>query len=869
MAYKYIKPNILKGGELADFKDPFSNVLQEMNDCLGSVAELNKPLQLASSVVTGLDDCLHGASDFTNVLSLVEDAVDGAEGIIPVLSPIPVIGEVADTFNGVLISINSVINTVTKAFEEINGAIITPVMDVLDDVKKGIVDSQKLVTTVSTTVPQYVNTVSILSYLMDIADPLTQLLTGTEPGERLNKVVTELNTVKDKVGTEVKPLADGIKKITDGIKYFADEVKKMLDKLFDAIDSFLRDNLGYKGPKLSVDTAINGIEHAAKIAGSIMSGLEKAVTSLAPVRWALDAIKWITDHILKPVIDWIMKHTGLQKLVDSAKEAVCKKLGVEKIFSFIEDKVDNDGIQSKKQEAGSEQSAATVKAFSDFAEALGNYRNNKSEALKDATFGLVSAITGASIDSHQGGIMPDWPDVPDLNSNSPDGSVALMLPGYSLRDRELGRAFDAIATMHSGRLAAGSGKPALGGITSLFVSADEPVPLPEVDSKAWPNCSALIDKAKEVADTLTVLSTDSTTLYTSMKGFYKSLVLPHAFGSQVADMHEALITCNDFLKFVLAFKVDFINTLVAGVKPIITKQIDDCAQVTREVQPLQDAFTEVEMAASEVRNAMPKTGLVGKAIGRLDGWAIAVQQLVAVMEQAADKSNDEEGKYDDRIDQLKSQIETSAQNLMDRLENIDSATQSAHASTRQLVQALDDYSSALSPLSIHSQTMSVKAMPALHRTAHVLGIVDSIFDPLSCLLQEEKCVDGQTMIKQCASSVAEAIQDAGKAASKVEAFEKIAEDFAEKVLPMGQIAAAMSNASGVLSKVVADTFKTQAAKLSGAYGELSDLLKQTKQYESKEKDGKLLTIANDLVDGKFVEDIQTLLKQMEGNDAQA
>lgn len=853
---------------MADFKDPFSNVLQEMNDCLSSVGELNEPLQLASSVVTGLDDCLHGASDFTNVLSLVEDAVDGAEGIIPVLSPIPVVGEVADAFDGVLASINSVITATTDTFEEINGAIITPVMDVLDDVKKGMVDLQKVVTMVSTTVPQYVNTVSILSYLMDIAYPLTQLLVGTEPGERLNKVVTELNTVKDKVGTAVKPLADGLKKITDGIKYFADEVKKMLEKLFDAIDSFLRDKLGYKGPKLSVDTAINGIEHAAQIAGSIMSGLEKAVTSLAPVRWALDAIKWITDHILKPVINWIMKHTGLQKLVDSAEEAVCKKLGVEDIFGFIKGEVDNDGIQSKKQEAGSEQSGATVKAFSDFAEALGNYRNNKSEALKDATFGLVSAITGTPIDPDQGGVMPDWPDVPDLNSNSSDGSVALMQPGYSLRDRELDRAFDAIDAMHSSRLAAGSGKPALG-ITSLLVSADGPVPLPAVDPKAWPNCSALIDKAKEVAGTLTVLSTDSTTLYTSMKGFDGSLVLPDAFGSQVADMHEALITCDDFLKFVLAFKVDFINTLVAGVEPIITKQMDDCTQVTGEVQPLQAAFTEVEVAASGVRDAMPKTGLVSKTIGRLDGWAIAVQQLVAIMERAADKSGDEEGKYDDRIDQLKSQIEASAQDLMDRLENIDSAIQSAHASTKQLVHALDDYSGALSPLSTHSQAMSVKAMPALHRTAHVLGIIDSIFDPLSCLLQVEGCVDGDTMVKKGASFAAEAIQGVGEAASKVEAFEKIAEDFAEQVLPMGQIASAMSNASGVLSEVVADTFKTQAAKLGGAYGKLSDLLKQTKQYESKDKDGKPLTIANDLVDGKFVEDIQTLLKQMEGNDAQA
>ncbi|MFC1747740.1 hypothetical protein ACFL2V_02935 [Pseudomonadota bacterium] len=780
---------------MSNTNDSFSTAVEELNASFAAISELSTPLQTVTGVVTSLDACLQRATDFKVVFDEIDNIIDGIDDVLPLLIPVSTVGEVAGTFEDVKVDIRETTISARELFDHVNEAVITPATEVLDDVKKGIVDINKLVASVSTAVPQYLNTLNILSYLLDVATPLTEVLEGTVPSDRLKATVRMLTEAKVAVGREAVPLASRVEKITDGIHYFAVEVNKMLETLIAGIDSFLREELGYTGLKLDVDTAINGMRHAGDALDSIVAGFAQMGHSIAPVRWALDVTDLITDRILMPVIHWLMEKTGLSALVDSAEDEICKKLRVNGIFELIERGVNNDGIQSKKREVGSAMSRAAEDAFIDFTDALDNYRTSRSVASKDATLGLAAAISGTAIDPGKGKAMPDWPEVPnDLYGASQKGPIALTSPGDSLREQQLIECVATIEAIHSNKSASNS-KLSPHGLASLLVTAnaDNPVPLPAVDPKIWPHCSALIDDIRKSVVDLTELSTTVTTLKKSLTVFDRSLVFPDLFLGQVLDMDSALGVCDDLSGSVsgsvLGFGMGGLSKLLSRVQPIIKDQMEGGNQVRKAVPLLQAAFAEVDAVANGVRTVMPKSDVIDKTIHRLEGWAIALQQLVAMMATTMEKNQATGGKYDDQVNSLTTQIEACATDLQPRLSSIDSATQAAATSTKQLQQALDSYSTSLLPLSTYSQTMTVKALPALQRTAYILGIINSVFDPLSIVFQPQNCIDGNNPIKTAAATAIKAIEDAGITCLSINpsAFDNIALDFSERTLPMAKM----------------------------------------------------------------------------------
>jgi len=816
--------------------DPFAGVLGELSDTLASAKGLVPPLQTATNIVADLDAGLIAVGDIDGVLKAVKDVVLLLDGAVGALSPIPVVGEIADALEeGVLQPATDLLGEISQTFDETYQEIVKPAIDVLNDLKTGLADITSVVNEVSITVPQYLNTVEVLSYLLDIAQPLTSVLEGTAPGDRLNTVVETLVTVKNEVGQALAPFADGLSAIEKGVSPFATKLQQVFDKMG-------------SGAKQALD----GLESAGKLLKPIANAFHKAIDAFAPVRWALDAIKWVTDHVLKPVVHWILKVTGLQKLVDEAKDKVLNWIGVGPVLKAVQSSVDPKTVQGDGSSVDSQQGSATTTAFEDLGKALGQYRTNRSAALKDASYALVSAITGTPVDPSKSTPLPPWPQPPDLNGNDTAPTAGLaeaFVFGDADPDGRLRALFAAVRSIHSDAASVGSVEP----LSLLMLAADaDDTPLPPIDPAKWPHSASVVSDVTAAVGQVTALAQAAATLGTSLDGFQTSLALPAEFEAQMAALQTAFKTSDDVVQLLKELDLSFLDQLLVPVDSVLQSQLQDIQDVTASVPKLQGAVQSLSTAAAGVITQMPNADVIHTAVQRMDGWVLGLQQLVAIIEEGYANAK---GDTSD-LDAEKAQIEASAQALAARLETLVQTVQALTTSIASLQQALDTYSSSLTNLSSHSEAISTKALPSIQHVAVILGKIDSIFDPLSSLLQAENCVDADASQKTWAQTARELmIQTAQTAATPPPAsFTALIADFASQALPLGQIETAIQAATSAITTQAVTAFQSNAGTLQSSLQSLTQTLQQTQTYSFTDpKTGKTTETPNDLVDQSFVD----------------
>ncbi|MFC1855692.1 hypothetical protein ACFL2A_04055, partial [Thermodesulfobacteriota bacterium] len=115
--------------------DIFTPIIGMLNDGEEVVKLIEEPIKDTVTFVTVVDDILHGVDDGITILVAVEESVtELVNGAIACLTPIPVIGEIADAADAVMEGIEGVIDTIEDVASGICKDIITPVEEVLDDV---------------------------------------------------------------------------------------------------------------------------------------------------------------------------------------------------------------------------------------------------------------------------------------------------------------------------------------------------------------------------------------------------------------------------------------------------------------------------------------------------------------------------------------------------------------------------------------------------------------------------------------------------------------------------------------------------------------------------------------------------------------
>jgi hypothetical protein len=310
-------------------------------------------------------------------------------------------------------------------------------------------------------------------------------------------------------------------------------------------------------------------------------------------------------------------------------------------------------------------------------------------------------------------------------------------------------------------------------------------------------------------------------------------------------------TCDDTILLLAEFKLAYLNNLLARVDAVVKTQLADIADVTAAVPTLQAAVQDLSTAAEGVIAEMPKAAVIDTAVHRMDGWALGLQQLVEIMEQGYARAP----KGTRALDAGKAQIEASAKSLGVRLEVMSKTVFGLTTCVQELQGALDTYSLTLTSISSHSEKISTKSLPSIQHVAVILGKIDSIFDPLSSLLEAAHCVDAGAAQKKRAQWARDLmVKEAEKQAAPPSTFTALIESFAANELPLGQIESAVKAATKAITTESVKTFRTRAGSLKSSLDDLTQVLTHTQTYKFTDpKTQKVYDTPNDLVDQDFVD----------------
>ena len=132
---------------------------------------------------------------------------------------------------------------------------------------------------------------------------------------------------------------------------------------------------------------------------------ESVLGAVAPLRWLFDAAEYLSDHILKPVIETIIEACGISKLVDGLAEKIGGplKAALDLLDGFTS-AVNFETIKELKARFGEAAAEAVSEHWAALGGALEAY-----QPQKDGSFREVLLRVFRSVWDQLTGPMPDWP----------------------------------------------------------------------------------------------------------------------------------------------------------------------------------------------------------------------------------------------------------------------------------------------------------------------------------------------------------------------------------------------------------------------------------------------------------------------------
>ena len=155
--------------------DPFTKVLSDLSRTLTDFAPLVKPIDAIDTLLTDIDSLLKMVGDLITAFEGVDTLVELLGGALDFLTPIPIVGEIADVMSGLIETGAEALDDVLALAKSINSDVIKPVMKVLEEIVTGLGDARAVVVDLSQKVPGYINTIEILHYLSEIGTPIVKV----------------------------------------------------------------------------------------------------------------------------------------------------------------------------------------------------------------------------------------------------------------------------------------------------------------------------------------------------------------------------------------------------------------------------------------------------------------------------------------------------------------------------------------------------------------------------------------------------------------------------------------------------------------------------------------------------------------------
>jgi hypothetical protein len=721
--------------------DPFDAVLQSLKESSASVNSVLGDIVGVGTVVTTIDDVLKALSKLPGELKIIKDVLLVLDEALLLLDPIPIIGEIAAAGETVVSFASSVCGTVQTTAGNFVKAVVDPVRIAFDDLRVGIQKAIGILRTIAQTVPEYLNTIQILSYLERVAVPLVGLLKGTDAGKRLLSLSQEFEALQREVTKILEPVAGFVKNLAAAVG---------------AIDRVLGE--AFQQVKKTAADVLSGLQYIENVFRPIRDGFNKVLHAIKPVKWALDALRWIFDKVVKPVIDKILQATGLNKAIfEPLKREVEERLGIKPIVDMVEGKLSVAGADAWQKGAGMAAATAGGEDWGKLAALLAKYNTRDSEGTGKDILLLINAITGGEIDPDAPPPpIPDWPDVPDFGGDK--SRVGRLFAEGLDRNQRLDRiesGFAAMAQMQGLSMAARA--PAGERLLLMDLMGAEA----RTSAQDMPNVAALEDKARSAAQALKQVEGAAPALMQNLQLFDQARDLPAAFDEQMEDFAALFSSSVEFADFLQQF--EFVKPVVDDLVEPLRAHADLASGIKTSARQLCDAGLRVDAQIQALEAAAPRAQVFTDAFDFFDAAASGASSLAQVIDAARELDREHlDGRFGPRLDELAGQVDAAAGGLVRQLGEVEASATAAIEGAESINDYLAGYASGFTTLQGSAGIVGKEALPALTSGVHYFGLFVSILDPMSCLLKATVCKDADNRYKKEAAGYIEAFESGAK-----------------------------------------------------------------------------------------------------------
>lgn len=609
-----------------------------------------------------------------------------------VLSVVPVVGSIANVLSKVLKSTEGALNAVSAVLNEIKNT-----AKVLEGVSNGALAGTDKIRNVSGDLqlflPKVVKTVTVLDYVIQIAEIVEPVAAGTTLGEKVDNLNHKINGIIGSAEESVSDIA-GVYQDFCGIM---NDIKAKCQEMESKI--------------AGIKTVISSIEKISGFLSPIGNAVEKIINAIAPIKWVLQAAACLINKILSPVIDAILKVTGLKKLIDEVGEKIKSCLGFDRILDEIKSAVGNLDLTNKLREVagfGGKIEALTAK----ISESLGDFSPLGNKSLGDSLRGMLGDLFHADFDPAKPVLIPDWPEEP----------VLAYACGISASGRKNAPVFDWNEAAEP-----------LGEMNSLRLFCGYPDTLVSSGSGGYPQCLALQEKADAVTQGVTELAGQYNRLTGTLGLFQNAVRLPDLFKTEIHSVSVYLVFISRFLAFLADLQVcSEWRDRILEIGKWIDGQTDVCSVILDEVEELQSAVQKYHDFVSGIRE-MIKAEEINTFVVSVNTYGQNLQSLLDAFYLALAHNPDESELAE--LEKAKASVLKNAGELLGILSDATVEISRVSGYCRDIHSDVSIMFDAYQKISPDGFLLPEGTVTGLEKTAYVLSEIQGIFDPLESLLE--------------------------------------------------------------------------------------------------------------------------------------
>lgn len=766
-----------------------------INDIVNSLKNIQKGSEKLDPILTSFIDKLSTVNEIVNtVFKLIHDvdicckAISTLKKIASSLSGVPFIGSIASVICKILEVALTSANAIHLTLRELD-KVLKNVDKLLKKAYGGLDELTKCNKMVHDHIPEFTRTLQIIDYIIQMAKIVEPIVIGEDIKKRLNTLLSHLENIEKVASIPINELNNFLEEISSIISSVKNECDNVKEKT--------------KG----LTNAVTNIGKAVSILKPIGDALNSVINTIAPIKWVLDAVECLINKILKPVIDAILKATGLQRLIDILSEQLMKLLGIDFIVGILKDQFSEKLLDQLS--AISDSFNNMTSKWKTFSDSLEDFSPLKSIDMKAKVKDLLLTVFNGVVDPSKPSPIPDWPDEPDV----------------------LGDNINRLETQ------------------ARYKKIDWEYPvLPNdycIDLIFFNKITYQHKEAQLLEEEIDKASPAVNKIHLSLSKYKaKLIVLKRIFNLPAYFTNEV-----DLLKTYLAFihnLIDFMSKLstvpaqkkerLNSILQFIQQQIDDSYLITENISVLQKNINSIVQQQQLLAEYLPSESSLYEMLTRINSWPISLDHLLDSYELGKEHNPTAEQLV--RLESIDKDIKEDANILLGIVTSINNASQNITKNLEKLDSDIDNGIITLKHFSPEGYIFPEKYLDKMQEVAKILHLLDAIFEPLLLLIEvlheKESRPSENSILDMCRAyfvNFTDKLQNQVKANDWLNLIETIL----KQLSPIGNILANLNVVNKDLNKVL-NYLKTDSETLTIHIQNLITLMNTEKSYKFEKEE---------------------------------